>query len=69
MTFNLKAAREKLGLTQAQLAEQLDVRTNTIARWERGDLKTPHETMLRLAVEHLLCKSKQQPKARRKRGR
>ena len=28
--------RKKLGLTQAQLAEVLDVSNKTISRWERG---------------------------------
>jgi transcriptional regulator with XRE-family HTH domain len=36
--FDLRASREKLKLTQAQLAERLGVPSNTIARWERGEL-------------------------------
>ena len=30
-------ARRRAGLTQRQLAERLDLRQATIARWERGD--------------------------------
>ena len=28
-----------MGLTQAQLAERLGVRANTLARWERGEIR------------------------------
>jgi transcriptional regulator with XRE-family HTH domain len=31
--------RKRLGLTQKQLAEKIGVRSNTIARWERGEVK------------------------------
>ena len=34
--LNLKARRDKLGLTQAQLAELLGVNQSTIDRWEDG---------------------------------
>ena len=33
---HLKALRTKLGWSQARLAEQLGVRSNTVARWEQG---------------------------------
>jgi Predicted transcriptional regulators len=32
----LKRLRARLGLTQAELAGQLGVRRNTVARWEMG---------------------------------
>jgi DNA-binding XRE family transcriptional regulator len=35
---SLKQARRAFGLTQRQLAEQLGVAANTVARWERGEL-------------------------------
>lgn len=34
----IRAARERLGLTQAEAAEKLGVAENTWARWERGEL-------------------------------
>lgn len=37
----LKLLRENLGLTQKQLAEVLEVKTNTVYRWEVGLLKVP----------------------------
>lgn len=35
---DIRAARERLGLTQAEAAEKLGVAENTWARWERGEL-------------------------------
>jgi len=47
----LKTAREKLGLTQAQLAEALEVKhKNTISTWERG-LHFPSADVLLLIRE------------------
>lgn len=37
----LRAARERLGLTQRQLAEALPAHPNTVARWERGEIPPP----------------------------
>ena len=34
----LRDFRVKLGLTQAQVAAELGVAPNTVARWERGEL-------------------------------
>lgn len=51
----LKAARHKLGLTQAELAAKLQIPVNTIARWEQGKFKIEKGELLRLALEHLAC--------------
>ncbi len=48
----LKIIRRKLGLSQGGFAQLLGVRTNTYARWERGDLVPPK--VAELAAEHLL---------------
>lgn len=48
-----EALREKriaLGLTQAELAEILDVKPNTVARWERGLLPVPRTVELAMAT-------------------
>lgn len=42
----LKNRRNALGLTQAELAEILDVKPNTIARWENGVLSVPQTVEL-----------------------
>jgi transcriptional regulator with XRE-family HTH domain/uncharacterized protein YuzE len=49
----LRGQRELLGLTQQQLADQLSVGKNTIARWEREELKIEHPGMLMLALQAL----------------
>jgi transcriptional regulator with XRE-family HTH domain/uncharacterized protein YuzE len=49
--LHLKKERERLGLTQSELSRQLDVSANTIARWERGELKIEHPGMLQLALQ------------------
>ena len=38
----VRKIREKLGLTQAGIASLLDVKTNTVYRWEAGIL--PHHS-------------------------
>lgn len=50
---SLKREREALGLSQAELGRRLSVSSNTIARWERGELKIEHPAMLRLAMTAL----------------
>ena len=45
----LRERRLALGLTQARLAEILDVKPNTVARWERGILVVPK--YIALAIE------------------
>jgi DNA-binding transcriptional regulator YiaG len=51
-----KHYRKQLGLSQSQMAEQLGVGLNTVARWERGDLVPPR--VAELAAECLVLKSK-----------
>lgn len=45
----LKDLRKKLGLTQAELAEKLQVSVNTIAAWESGLYSRAMDRMIRLA--------------------
>jgi transcriptional regulator with XRE-family HTH domain len=55
----LREKRIALGLTQAQLAEILDVKPNTVARWERGLLLVPRTVELAMeTVERMYKKSK-----------
>jgi DNA-binding transcriptional regulator YiaG len=62
-----KMLRKAIGLTQAQLSGALGVRANTIARWERGELRIaePAARLLRVltsnpsALESLLGESAQ----------
>jgi transcriptional regulator with XRE-family HTH domain len=42
----LKKRRSALELTQAQLAELLDVKPNTVTRWENGVLTVPRTVEL-----------------------
>lgn len=52
---DLKAIRiDKLGLTQAQLAEKLGLTQSSIAQMER-DIR-PIEKITALAIEHLSCR-------------
>ena len=50
----IREARLRLSITQAELGEALSVAGNTVARWERGELLPPAPKMLRLAIEMLL---------------
>jgi transcriptional regulator with XRE-family HTH domain len=49
----LRAYRDRMGFTQAQLGEALSVARNTIARWERDELQPENPAMLKLALEQL----------------
>ncbi len=49
----LRYRREALGLSQEGLARRLGIPRNTIARWERGELRIEHGEMLRLALRAL----------------
>lgn len=53
---SLRSARRRLGLTQAELASVLGLHPNTIARYERGELRTP--VVVEAAVRWLLEKAK-----------
>ncbi len=44
----LKTRRGKLGLTQSALAEILEVKPNTVTRWENGVLAVPKTVELAL---------------------
>jgi len=46
----LKRLRKRLALSQAQLAERVGVRSNTLARWERDEISItePVARLLRL---------------------
>lgn len=51
----LRRIRERLGWTQQQLADELGVAANTVARWERGELGMRESTerlILRVAADH-----------------
>lgn len=45
----LKKERKKLDFTQEQLANELGVTANTVARWERDEMKIP--SFLHLALK------------------
>ena len=45
----IKEARTKLGLTQAQLAKQVGVSSQTVWSWEAGRVKPTHEHLEELA--------------------
>lgn len=49
----IRTARKALGLSQAALAQRLGIPRNTIARWERGELRIEHGQMLALALHAL----------------
>jgi DNA-binding transcriptional regulator YiaG len=49
----LRQKREQLNLSQLELARKLSVSPNTVARWERGELKIEHPGMLQLALGSL----------------
>jgi transcriptional regulator with XRE-family HTH domain len=46
----LKDKREKLGLTQTELAEILGVKMNTVYRWESGILSVPKSIVLAMVT-------------------
>jgi transcriptional regulator with XRE-family HTH domain len=55
----LKEKRIALGFTQTQLAEILDVKPNTVARWERGLLPVPRTVELAMeTVERIYKKGR-----------
>lgn len=58
---DLRAFRNKLGLSQAGLARALGVDVMTVSRWERGAMAIQHPTILRLALERLADTKKDRP--------
>ena len=50
--MDIKAIREKLGLTQEEVAHKLGVSWGTIARWEAG--KSKPSKLAQKALENLL---------------
>jgi len=59
----LKALRQQMGLTQAELAEKLGVPWNTVARWEVG-MRKIFEPVARL-VQYLAKEMQAEKKKRR----
>jgi transcriptional regulator with XRE-family HTH domain len=49
----LRARRKALGLSQAALAQRLGLPRNTLARWEREELRIEHDEVLDLALQRL----------------
>jgi DNA-binding XRE family transcriptional regulator len=49
----LYARRQRLGFTQARLADALGVSANTIARWERGEMRIARPQIIELALRNL----------------
>jgi non-specific serine/threonine protein kinase len=49
----LRERRKALGLSQASLGRALGVSPNTLARWERGELKLSNPSLVRLALDGL----------------
>ena len=47
----LRERRLAMGMTQRDLAGELGVPMNTLARWERGELEVQHPQMLSLAMD------------------
>jgi ribosome-binding protein aMBF1 (putative translation factor) len=52
---DIRSARERLGLSQVELAEKLGLHQTTISRFETGDLPVDERTDL--AIELLLLKA------------
>lgn len=50
----IKAARKKSKMTQAELAQKLDVPFQSISQWER-DLRNPKPDTLKAIAKHLDC--------------
>ena len=59
----LRQTRQRLGLTQAALAERLGVSPNTVARWERNEVPI-REPMARLIRFLAKTEMKAKPKKR-----
>ncbi|HEV8661308.1 MAG TPA: helix-turn-helix domain-containing protein [Thermoanaerobaculia bacterium] len=51
----LRSFRERLGMTQQQLGDALEIPRNTIARWERDELPIEKSRLLELALRALVA--------------
>lgn len=51
---SMKEMRERRGLTQAQIADRLEVDKSTVSKWESGD-STPLKKYRRKLCELLSC--------------
>ena len=49
----LREARKRMGMTQAELAKALDLPRGTVQRWETGEVGIRHPKMLELALREL----------------
>jgi transcriptional regulator with XRE-family HTH domain len=49
----LRTERQRLGLSQAKLADALGVTANTVARWERVEMKIAQPQVLEAALKNL----------------
>ena|SRR6266851_8231902 len=49
----LRERRAELRLTQAELGRALGVSANTVARWERGDMRIRHAELVAKALDNL----------------
>lgn len=58
----LKRRRKGLELSQANLALKLGTTTNTIARWEREEMKIQNPVLLDLALKFLEYEAKSKQK-------
>lgn len=60
MRGNMKAERARLNLSAKDVAKQVGVNTNSLLRWEAGDVEPTAENLLKLArlygcsIEYLL---------------
>ena len=61
---DMRAARLRLQMTQAELSEALDLHANTVARAERAEL--PIHKTTELAIRYLLIMAKKQKGRKRK---
>jgi DNA-binding XRE family transcriptional regulator len=50
---DLRAKRHLLGMSQAALATALGVSPNTVARWERGEMKIARPELLEVSMKNL----------------
>jgi len=60
----LRKIRRSLSLTQGEMADRIGVRLNTVARWERGELKIsePVSRLIRLLAKMELKAKKDKPR-------